>query len=152
MLAKTKPRKVTVVVDVTQDDIAEGDRNNCKDCPIARATMRALRQSITDLIPTAAIQVTKEWIRLHECYTSGRGGYWGRRKNIALMYGTTNEPLHPDRDRIVGFIRAFDKGEHQWPSNGDRYVTPFSFTLDFILPDWAIVEAPSNAVDRPEDR
>lgn len=127
-------RRIKLTVDVTQDDIDQGVRKNCKDCPVARATLRALQQSIPDLIPTVAIQVMTDQIRIHEGYDSN--GYFGHRKDLMKMHGSGDEWMRAKKDEVKAFIHAFDRSAKKY--NPTPIPQPFTFTLEFVLPDWAI--------------
>lgn len=49
-----------VTVDVTQEDIDHGESNNCYNCPVARAAVRALGQTAVIAVSANAINVFGE--------------------------------------------------------------------------------------------
>lgn len=93
-----------MLVRVTQDDIDEGEREDCFMCPVARALTREF--------PGCIPEVTGTGIELYEFDDACDGlGTW-------LFHARTPK-------KAAEFIEAFDDGEG---------VEPFEFTLTFTPP------------------
>jgi hypothetical protein len=99
-----------ITVRVTADDIANGVKNNCFECPVARAILRAI--GVTGNPADSPVHVVEVndcdvWID-HD--TNGRlgTGYYISRYDLP--------------DDAANFIGVFD----EW---GSDYVDPFTFTL-----------------------
>ena len=93
-----------LTISVTQEDINQGVKSNCRACPIALATLRILE--------VAQIPFDKEFIDVvhRAIYTHGINGYLG---NKGIKFKLPIEATH--------FISCFDNG---------LPVVPFSFEID----------------------
>ncbi len=87
------PPSYSLTVEVTEEDIRYGQRNNCRDCPIARAVRRSLK-NYKLAVYELGISVSQEAIRITPItrYPSG----------IQLLYRTSSEARQ--------FITSFDRG------------------------------------------
>jgi hypothetical protein len=101
------PKEIRLNVEVTEDDIKEGVKKNCFDCPWAIATKRALRAVYPD---------TELIVRTENCvtYLELPDPEWG-----TYPIASCENP-----DNVYNFIRDFDYG-------GASDVFPDSATLIF---------------------
>ena len=96
-------------INVTQEDIKSGIRHDCYDCPVARATRRALEKTIHGLLDITVMTTSREIAIYGPGYPSKR----------------IDEAKTPDA--AAAFMRAFDsKKPPTLP-----LIKPFAFELDF---------------------